>query len=113
MLGMMLDLLRAVRLHQISLATQQLLDAGAQQPPMLALDREVAAEVEQGALADLARVALALHESVGVIGLAVFGGAGSGASDEHGEQDSSGPGAPQVQITLYVTTFQLQHTTSP
>jgi len=65
---------------------------------VLSFDREVAAEVEEGALPDLVLVALALNESVGVIGFAVFSCAGFGASDEHGEQDIRTRGAPQYHI---------------
>ena len=95
MLGLPLDLLGAVQGHQVALAIEQLADTGAQERPVLAFDREVAAEVEQGALSDLVLVALALNETVGVIGFAVLSCAGFGASDEHGEQDIRAPGAPQ------------------
>ena len=61
----------------------------------LAFDREVAAEVEQGALADLVGAAFAFNEPVGVIGFAVFGCAGPGASDETWREDIRAPGTPQ------------------
>ena len=84
------DALR-LRLHglgdvaeQLALAVEDLLDALAQQRPEVAFDVEVAAEVEQGSLADAAAVALGADEAVGVVDGAV-GGAGPGASDEHGE----------------------------
>ena len=57
--------------------------------PLFAGNPEVAAQVEQGALSDLGAGALAVHEAVGVVGLAV-GTAGLGASDEHGGDVSGG-----------------------
>ena len=67
--------------EQLALAVEDLLDALAQQRPAVAFDVEVAAEVEQRALADAAAVAFGADEAVGVVDGAV-GGAGPGASDE-------------------------------
>ena len=53
--------------YQFALAVEQLLDPGAQHGPMPSLEREVAAEVEQGVLADPVSAALVAHEAVRVI----------------------------------------------
>ena len=45
-LGMILDFLRTGQRRQIRLAVEQLPDAGAQNRPVMAVEREVAAEVE-------------------------------------------------------------------
>ena len=50
---------------------------------------EIAAEVEQGALADAAAVAFGAHQTVGVVAVAV-GLTGLGAADEHGGDGSGG-----------------------
>ena len=71
------------------LTVEDLVDALAQCGPLGLGNLEVAAEVEQGALADLRAGALAAHEAVGVVGLAV-GMAGLGASDEHGGDGTGG-----------------------
>ncbi len=80
--------------EQVALAVEDLLDALAQQRPVVAVDGEVAAEVEQRALAHAAAVALGADQAVGVVDGAV-GGAGPGASDEHGGDDSGGGGPTQ------------------
>ena len=91
MLGLLLDLPLAVQHHQVALEIKQLAALAAQQRPVPSFDREAAAEVEQGALAEPVRVALALHESEGAIGLAGFSCSRLGASNEHGKQDTSAP----------------------
>ena len=82
--------------EQVALAVEDLLDALAQQRPAFAVDVEVAAEVEQRALADAGAVALGAHQAVGVVDGAV-GGACPGASDEHGADDSGG-GRPHQHL---------------
>ena len=85
-LGMPLNLCRTGQRHQIALAVEQLPDAGAQNRPVMAFEREVAAEVEQGALANRLACALRAHQAMRIIHLAARAGAGSGAPDEHGAQ---------------------------
>ena len=59
--------------HELAPAVEDRLDALAQQRPELAVDVEVAAEVEQRALADAATVALGADQAVGVVDGAVGG----------------------------------------
>ena len=87
-LGLLLDG-RGRVVEQRRLTVEDLVDALAQCGPLGLGNLEVAAEVEQGALADLGAGALAAHEAVGVVGLAV-GMAGLGASDEHGGDGNGG-----------------------
>ena len=89
-LGMPLNLCRTGQRHQIALAVEQLPDAGAQNRPVMAFEREIAAEVEQRALPDLLACALRAHQAMRIIDLAARAGAGSGAPDEHGAQHRSG-----------------------
>ena len=65
------------------MAVQALVDAPAQLWPRLLGQVEIAAEVEQRALADLVAVALVVHEAVRVVVLPA-GAAGEGSADEHG-----------------------------
>ena len=89
-LGMALDLFRTAQRNQLGLAVEKLPHPAAQHRPVPPLDREVAAEVEQGALADLLAVALRAHQTMRIIDLAALAGAGSGAPDEQGAQHRSG-----------------------
>ena len=89
-LGMPLNFCRTGQRHQIALAVEQLPDAGAQNRPVMAFEREVAAEVEQRALPDLLACALRAHQAMRIIDLAARAGAGSGAPDEHGAQHRDG-----------------------
>ena len=84
------DVLRAdaARPHQ-GQGVDRHLDARAERGPASAVDVEVAAEVEQGALADAAAVAFGAHQAVGVVAGAV-GLTGLGAADEHGGGGSGG-----------------------
>ncbi len=72
--------------HKIEhhLTRQQFLDALAQERPVLAVDREVPPEIEQGVLAHLAVDAPALDQAEGDTGGAVRGGSGFGLANEHG-----------------------------
>ena len=90
-LGIPLHLLRTGQRHQFALALEQLLDPGAQHGPVPSLEREVAAEVEQGVLADPVSAALVAHEAVRVIDVTAFGCAYLGAPDEHGRRITAGP----------------------
>ena len=90
-LGIPLNLLRTGQRHQFALALEQLLDPGAQHGPVPSLEREVAAEVEQGVLADPVSAALVAHEAVRVIDVAAFGCAYLGVPDEHGRRITAGP----------------------
>ena len=67
-LGVPLDLLRTGQRNQLGLAVEQLLDPAAQHRPVPPLDREVAPQVEQGALADLLAAALRAHKAMRIIG---------------------------------------------
>ena len=89
-LGVPLDLLRTGQRHQLALAVEQLLDAGAQHRPVTAFDREVAPQVEQGALADLLAAAFRADKAMRIIDLATVAGSGSGAPDEHRAQHRGG-----------------------
>ena len=91
-LGMALDLFRTAQRNQLGLAVEKLPHPAAQHRPVPPLDREVAAEVEQGALADLLAVALRAHQTMRIIDLAALAGAGSGAPDEQGAQQTSSMG---------------------
>ena len=75
--------LRGLR-EELDAAVEDLFDALARQRPEFAVDVEVAAEVEQRSLADAVAVAFGADQAVGVADGAAVGGAGSGASDEHG-----------------------------
>ena len=90
-LGIPLHLLRTGQRHQFALALEQLLDPGAQHGPVPSLEREVAAEVEQGVLADPVSAALVAHEAVRVIDVAAFGCAYLCVPDEHGRRITAGP----------------------
>ena len=83
-----LDVRRHV-VEQVGLPRERRLDALAERGPAFAVDVEVAAEVEQGALADAAAVAFGAHQAVGVVAGAV-GLTGLGAADEHGGDVSGG-----------------------
>ena len=87
-LGLLLDLRRAGQRHQPVLALEQLVDPGAQQGPVRPAHRKLAAEVEEGALADLAALAFVADQAVGVVDLAGVGRSGLCAPDEHGGKDS-------------------------
>ena len=89
--------LRGVR-EELDAAVEYLFDALAQQGPEFAVDVEVAAEVEQRSLADAAAVAFGADQAVGVIDGTAVGGAGSGASDEHGGDDRAGRGPWQDML---------------
>ena len=102
-LRMPFDLFRTGQRYQFALAVEQLLDPGAQHGPMPSLEREVAAEVEQGVLADPVSAALVAHEAVRVIDVAAFGRAYLGAPDEHGRRITAGPALenPLLQILCH------------
>ena len=70
---------------------------------MPSLEREVAAEVEQGVLADPVSAALVAHEAVRVIDVTAFGCAYLGAPDEHGRRITAGPAFdnPLTQILCH------------
>ena len=72
--------------HKIEhrLTRQQFPDALAQERPVLAVDREVPSEIEQGVLPHLAVDAPALDQAEGDTGGAVRGGSGFGLANEHG-----------------------------
>ena len=89
-LGVPLDLLRTGQRNQLGLAVEQLLDPAAQHRPVPPLDREVAPQVEQGALADLLAAALRAHKAMRIIDLAALAGSGPGAPDEHRAQHRGG-----------------------
>ncbi len=82
--GLGLDLRRERLQGERGPALDQLLDAGTQQGPGLALDGEVPAQVEQGDLAYLAVLAAGLDEALREACGAVPCGAGLGGADEHG-----------------------------
>ena len=64
--------------------TQNLLDAGTQQPPVRRRHSEVATEIEQGTLAHARAAALRADQAMGEVAFAVGGCAGLGAAHEHG-----------------------------
>ena len=82
-LGFLLDAGRTIDEHW-RLAVQDVLDARAQPRPFCVGDVEVAAEVEEGALADGFSDALGVNEPMGEVGLSGLGAASLGAPDEHG-----------------------------
>ena len=92
--GMGLQCWRAIGVQGL-LAGAQRLDALAQGGPVLTGDAEVAAEVEQRALAHRIAAALCTHQAVGIVGLAGGGSAGFGAADEHTGEHTGGRRACQ------------------
>ena len=90
--------------EQLRLAGQRLLDALAQQRPQAAVDVEVAAEVDQRALADPAAVAFRTDQAVGVVGPAV-GLPGLGAPDEHAGTVAARGGARKAALGLQGATL--------
>ena len=71
------------RIEQGLLAMQQLVDALGQCGPLRLRQIEVAAQVEQGALFDLAGHALGLHQAMGAVRMSAVAAAGLGVSNEH------------------------------
>ena len=102
-LGMGFERGRAVGC-QLQLAAEDIVDAPAQRRPVVLGDIEVSSEIEQGALSDFVADAFGAHEAVGEVGLAGGGGAGLGASDEHGREGSGGRPLVQYSQDLYGTT---------
>ena len=82
LLRFLLDGGRAIG-HQRRLAAQRFVDAGAQQRPVRLSNLEVAAEIEQGALAHGAAEAFGVHQAMGEVRLAVLGAPGLGAPNKH------------------------------
>ena len=87
--GFGLDLGVALDRQQVGLGVEDLPDALAEDAPVVPRDGEMAAEVEEGALADLVRDALGADEAEGEVFLAVAG-AGPGATDEHSPKGARG-----------------------
>ena len=78
------------------------LDAGAQRRPVPARQGDVAAEVEQGALAHPGTAADGADEAVGEVGLLALGaGASGGPADEHAPMGAgSGTGVRGLQVAM-------------
>ena len=94
------DRLRHV-VEQRRLAVEDLVDAPAQVRPLRLGEIEIAAEVQQGALAHLGAVAPAFHEAVGVVVLGA-GTAGEGSAHKHGGDGSgAAPGCQPINIVLW------------
>ena len=70
--------------RQSRLGTQELIETGTEQRPRGLGDREVAAEIEQGTLANASADTLGTDQAIGEVVFAVGGGAGLSAADEHG-----------------------------
>ena len=70
--------------RQSMLGTQELIETGTEQRPRGLGEREVAAEIEQGALANASADTLGTDQAIGEVVFAVGGGAGLSAADEHG-----------------------------
>ena len=90
--------------QQRPLAAEDLIEAAAQQGPVLTGDGEVAAEVEEGLLADLAGEAVGADEAKGEVSLAGGEAAGLGASDEHGRdpnRERRGGQDPPIRLWHY------------
>ena len=83
-LRFLFDLGANIGAQQRILGTQLLFDTTAQQRPIGLRQREPAAEIEQGTLADAGAAAFGAHQAVGEVALAVGGGAGLSAAHEHG-----------------------------
>ena len=66
------------------LRAEQLIDPSAQQRPIGLRDREMAAEIEEGALAHAGAASFGSHEAMREVAFAVGGGAGLRAAHEHG-----------------------------
>ena len=81
-LGLGFDVGIALDRQQVGLGVEEALDALAEGAPVVPLDGELAAEIEQGALAHLVPDALGADEAEGEVILAVTG-AGASAADEH------------------------------
>ena len=71
-------------MFSLRLGTQDLLDTGTEQRPIGLGEREVAPEIEQGALADAAAAAFREDQAMGDVAFAVGGSADLVAADEHG-----------------------------
>ena len=78
-----LDLARRSGERQSMLGTQELIETGTEQRPGLG-EREVATEIEQGALANASADTLGTDQAIGEVVFAVGGSAGLSAADEHG-----------------------------
>lgn len=96
-LGLGLDLEVALDQQQLGLGVEEALDALAEGAPVVPLEGEMAAEVEQGALADFVTDALGTDEAEGEVLLAVAG-AGASATDEHTPKGARG--GREVKISL-------------
>jgi len=84
-LGMALHASRTIRRYQRRLPTQQRLDACTQGRPVRLIQIEVAAQVQQRALPDLAADAFRAHQPVGEIAFTGVGVTRLSAADEHGK----------------------------
>ncbi len=82
------------------LSGKQFLDPDAQPGPVRLRDVEVPSQVEPGALADLGADAFGADEAVGEVDLAVFGAAGLGAANEHGNTIPGGASEFNPNITI-------------
>ena len=100
--------------QQGQLTAEDLIQTAAQQGPVVAGDGEVASEVEQGLLADLARDAMGANQAVGEVGLTGWGAAGLGAADEHGRDGNRGGRggqAPIIRLWHYIRSSDQESTT--
>ena len=79
-----LDLARRSGERQSMLGTQELIETGTEQRPSGLGEREVATEIEQGALANASADTLGTDQAIGEVVFAVGGSAGLSAADEHG-----------------------------
>ena len=95
-----LDLGVALDRQQVGLGVEEALDALAEGAPVVALDLEMAAEVEQGALADLVTDALGADEAEGEVLLAITG-AGASATDEHTPREHGAGGKSSISVILW------------
>ncbi len=98
-LGFLLQGGRIVRDEGV-LSGKQFLDPDAQPGPVRLRDVKVPSQVEQGALADLGADAFGADEAVGEVDLAVFGAAGLGAANEHGNTITGGASEFNPNITI-------------
>ena len=83
MLGRTFDFVGALQGAKKGLWIEELLQAAAQQWPVVLSHGEVSPQVEHGDLAYLARNALTTHESVGEVALSGGFVVGAGLSNEH------------------------------
>jgi len=98
------------RRHQRALTVQQFADPDGQHRPVALWHVELAAQIEQRALADGLALANRLDEAIGEIGFAGPGVAGAGAADEHrgdAARDASGKQGLPNKLWHYIGHYKL------